>query len=178
MRKDKDKGDKTMDDQDKTPKINLLFVDDEEAFLESITKRLEVRDFKVIAVNRGEKAVAAARENRVDVALVDLKMPGMDGEATLKALKDEHSWMEVVILTGHGSIDSAVSCAQSGAYFYLQKPCTLERLLEVLADAYKKVVMNRMSMKQEKLEEILKKAENQSPIGILRSLRELDKRDG
>ena len=104
-------------------KINLLIVDDEEQFLKSMTKRLEVRDFNVIAVDRGEKAIEAARKHPIDIALVDLKMPGMNGEQTLEALKKQHPWMEVVILTGHGSIDSAVECTKIGAYSYLQKPC-------------------------------------------------------
>ncbi|MEA3436267.1 MAG: response regulator, partial [Thermodesulfobacteriota bacterium] len=81
-------------------KINLLIVDDEEQFLESISKSLELRDFNVIAVNRGEKAIEAAKNNPIDIALVDLKMPGISGEETLKLLKQEHKWMEVVILTG------------------------------------------------------------------------------
>ncbi len=106
-------------------KINLLIVDDEEQFLESMKKRLEVRDFHVITVNRGDKAIEAARKHPIDIALVDLKMPGMSGEETLEALKKEHEWMEVVILTGHGSVDSAVECTKSGAYSYLQKPCEL-----------------------------------------------------
>ena len=67
-------------------------------------KRLEVRDFNVIAVDRGEKAIEAANEHQIDIALVDLKMPGINGEQTLEALKDQHPWMEVVILTGHGSV--------------------------------------------------------------------------
>ncbi|MGD8764632.1 MAG: response regulator, partial [Desulfobacteraceae bacterium] len=61
-------------------KINLLIVDDEEQFLQSISKILQVRDFNVIAVDRGEKAIEAARKNPIDVALVDLKMPGINGE--------------------------------------------------------------------------------------------------
>ena len=92
-------------------KTNFLLVDDEESFLKSMSTRLEVRNFNVIAVNRGEKK--------------------------------EHKWMEVVILTGHGSVDSAVECTKSGAYLYLQKPCELEQLLDVLKDVYKKRVMNR-----------------------------------
>ena len=67
----------------KNNKINLLIVDDEEQFLSSISKSLELRDFDVIAVNRGEKAIEAARKNPIDVALVDLKMPGINGEETL-----------------------------------------------------------------------------------------------
>ena len=65
-------------------KINLLIVDDEDQFLESISKSLEVRDFNVVAVNRGEKAIEAARKTHIDIALVDLKMPGINGEEALK----------------------------------------------------------------------------------------------
>jgi len=157
-----------------TEQINLLIVDDEDQFLESISKRLEVRGFKVVAVNRGEKALLAARDVPIDIAVVDLKMPGLDGEATLEALKKEHRWMEVVILTGHGSIDSAVQCTKSGAYSYLQKPCELDRLLEVLTEAYKKRIMNKMKIQQERMEEILKTAGASSPLGILRRLKELE----
>ena len=137
-------------------RINLLLVDDEEQFLRSTTKRLTVRDFNVITVDRGDKAIAAARKHPIDIALVDLKMPGIDGEETLKALKAEHRWMEVVILTGHGSIDSAVECTKSGAYSYLQKPCEFDQLLETLTEAYKKKVMNKMKIREEKMNELLK----------------------
>lgn len=156
-------------------KINLLIVDDEEQFLESISKSLTVRDFNVIAVNRGEKAIEAARKNPIDVALVDLKMPGINGEETLKALKAEHRWMEVVILTGHGTIDSAVECTKSGAYSYLQKPCSLDELMESLKDAYKKKVMNKKKIEEKKMDELLKISLSGSPRDIMRRLKELDK---
>jgi len=155
-------------------KINLLLVDDEESFLKSMSTRLEVREFNVIAVNRGEKALEAARTNPVDIALVDLKMPGIDGEETLKALKKEHKWMEVVILTGHGSVDSAVECTKSGAYLYLQKPCELDQLLDVLKDAYKKRVMNRKNIEEKKMNELLKISQAGSSRDILRRLQEID----
>ena len=155
-------------------KINLLIVDDEVQFLESISKSLEVRDFKVIAVDRGEKAIEAARKNPIDVALVDLKMPGINGEETLKALKAEHKWMEVVILTGHGTIDSAVECTKSGAFSFLQKPCNLDDLLEALKDAYKKKVMNRKKIEEKKMDQLLKISISGSAREILRRLRERD----
>lgn len=117
--------------------INLLIVDDEEQFLSAISRSLELRDFNVIAVNRGDKALEAARSQPVDIALVDLKMPGMDGQETLESLKKEHPWMEIIILTGHGTIDSASSCTRSGAYSYLQKPCEFDQLLDTLVQAYK-----------------------------------------
>ncbi len=156
-------------------KINLLIVDDEEQFLDSIGRSLELRDFKVIAVNRGEKAIEAARKHPIDIALVDLKMPGINGEETLKALKKEHQWMEVVILTGHGTIDSAAECTRSGAYSYLQKPCDLDRILEALKNAYKKKVMNRQKIEEEKMDDLLKLTLSSSPLGILRKLKEIDK---
>ncbi len=156
-------------------KINLLIVDDEVHFLESISKSLEARDFKVIAVDRGEKAIEAARKSPIDVALVDLKMPGINGEETLKALKADHKWMEVVILTGHGTIDSAVECTKSGAFSFLQKPCNLDDLLEALKEAYKKKVMNRKKIEEKKMDELLKISISGSAREILRRLREIDK---
>ncbi len=158
-------------------KINLLFVDDEEQFLASMKRQLEVRDFNVIAVNRGEKALEAAETLDIDIALVDLKMPGLNGEDTLKALKQTHQWMEIVILTGHGTIDSAVGTMQSGAYAYLQKPCQLEELMEVLKNAYKKKVMNKNRIEEERMNQLLKLSQSSSPRDILRRLSEIDHGD-
>ena len=104
-------------------------------------------------------------------------MPGMSGEETLKLLKQEHKWMEVVILTGHGGVDSAVECTKSGAYSYLQKPCKLDQLLEALQDAYKKKVMNRKKIEEKKMNELLSISISSRPREILRKLREMDKGD-
>ena len=104
-------------------------------------------------------------------------MPGINGEETLKALKAEHKWMEVVILTGHGTIDSAVECTKSGAFSFLQKPCNLDDLLEALKDAYKKKVMNRKKIEEKKMDELLKISISGSPREILSRLREIDKAD-
>ena len=142
-----------------------------------MTKWLEVRDFNVIAVDRGDKAVEAARSRPIDVALVDLKMPGMNGEETLAVLKKEHEWMEVVILTGHGSIDSAVECTKSGAYSYLQKPCEWDQLLGVLVEAYKKKVMNKMNIREQRMNEILDMSTYNSPRALLDRIREMDEED-
>jgi len=155
-------------------KINLLIVDDEEQFLDSIGRSLTLRDFNVIAVNRGEKAIKAARKQPIDVALVDLKMPGINGEETLKALKKEHPWMEVVILTGHGTINSAAECTRIGAFSYLQKPCDLDQILEILKNAYKKKVMTRKNIEDEKMDQLLKLSLSHSPLGILRKLKEIE----
>ncbi len=156
-------------------KINLLIVDDEEQFLKSISRSLEMRDFRVIAVDRGDKAIEAAKKQPIDIALVDLKMPGMDGQATLEALKKEHPWMEIIILTGHGTIDSATRAGRSGAFSYLQKPCEFDVLLETLAQAFKQRVMNRKKIEEKKLDAMLKIAMSSSPREILAKLKEIDK---
>ncbi|MFZ5564224.1 MAG: response regulator [Thermodesulfobacteriota bacterium] len=155
-------------------RVVLLFVDDEQQFLESMKKQLEVRGFYVIAVDRGAKAVDAARAYPIDIALVDLKMPGLDGRATLTALKQEHPWMEVVILTGHGSTEAAEATLNSGAAAYLQKPCRLDQLLEVLQTAYRKKVMNRKRINQSQMDELLKGARSTAYKDVLRRLKEID----
>jgi DNA-binding NtrC family response regulator len=151
--------------------INLLIVDDEADFLTSISRSLTLRGFNVISVDSGAKALAAAREQPVDIALVDLKMPGMDGQATLTALKEEHASMEIVILTGHGTIDSAAACSREGAYAYLQKPCELDTLLETLGQAFKRVVMHQKEIEEEKLDALLQISIGNSPREIINKLR-------
>jgi ActR/RegA family two-component response regulator len=89
-------------------KIKLLLVDDEKQFLETISTRLGMRDFDVTTANSGEEAIEAARKKEFEIALVDLNMPGIGGEKVLEILKREHKFMEVVILTGYGAIDSAI----------------------------------------------------------------------
>lgn len=157
-------------------KINILIVDDEVEFLNSTGQRLEVRGFEVFTAENGEKAIECAKNNPIDIALVDLKMPGISGEETLKRLKKAYDWMEIIILTGHGSVDSALDCIRSGAYEYLQKPCEMDKLLEVLVNAYKKKVMNKNQIAEQKMEELLDlslKAAS-SPIEILNKLKEID----
>ncbi len=156
-------------------RINLLIVDDEEQFLSSISRSLAMRDFNVIAVNRGDMALEAARKQSIDIALVDLKMPGMGGQETLEALKKEHPWMEIVILTGHGTIESAAACTRSGAYSYLQKPCEFDRLIEALIQAYRQRVMNKQKIEEEKMNQLLKMSMGSSAKEILRRLREIDR---
>jgi DNA-binding NtrC family response regulator len=155
-------------------KINLLFADDEEQFLEAMAKRLKARDFNVIAVTRGDKALEAARTHPVDIALLDLRMPGMQGEETLQALKKEHGWMEIVILTGHGDIESAIECTKMGAHSYLQKPCDFDQLLDVLKNAYKKRVMNKTNIEEGRMNQLLEIAQSSGPLTILRRLKEID----
>ena len=156
-------------------KIKLLFVDDEEKFLKSTAERLTLRGLEVFAYTNGQDALDASEQNRFDVAVLDLKMPGIDGEELLQILKEKHPTMEVVILTGHGSIDSAVRSTQQGAYEYLQKPCQLDDLISVISRAYAKRIQAVEAHKAAKVEEVLKNAMSYSPLGLLEALKKIDK---
>jgi len=153
-------------------KIKLLIVDDEIKFLDSIAKRLEMRGFDVTKASRGEEALEAAETGGFDLALLDLKMPGMDGSEVLRTLKNEHRYIEVIMLTGHGSIDSAVECTKLGAFSYLSKPYELDNLLEVLRDAYEARLKKKFALDQQRLAEIAELANKYGPLEILREARE------
>jgi len=155
-------------------KIRLLIVDDEEAFLESIARRLEIRDFDVRTATRGAEAIEIARKEKFDLALLDLKMPGMDGKQVLEILKKEHKFIEVIILTGHGSVDSAVDCTKLGAFGYLPKPYELEKLLETLKQAYQARMQKKFESNKERMEKIAKLATGSSALAILRELKKID----
>jgi DNA-binding NtrC family response regulator len=155
-------------------KIKLLIVDDEEGFLKAIARRLEMRGFIVSKATRGADALEIARKERFDLALVDLKMPGMNGQELLEILKEEHSYIEVIILTGHGSLESAVECTKMGAFGYLPKPYEIVKLLATLRDAYETRMKKKFAADEKRIKMIEQAALYESPLGILRRLREID----
>ncbi len=155
-------------------KIKILVVDDEARFLKTLKQRLELRDFDVTAVQSGQDAIDAAAQSEHDLAIVDLKMPGMDGEQVLEILKRDHPDMEVIILTGHGSVDSAVHCMQVGSYHYLQKPCETDDLLGVLRLAFERRLRRRLELDEQRLKELLAPETSESPLAIFRKLKDLD----
>jgi DNA-binding NtrC family response regulator len=163
-----------MEANDMDDKIRLLIVDDEVAFLDSIAKRLELRDFDVVKATNGMAALEAADEQKFDLALVDLKMPGMDGQELLARLKASHKYLEVIILTGHGSLESAVECTKLGAYGYLPKPYELDQLIELLREAYQERMQKKFEQDQRRMDRIKEIAAGDSALGIMRRLRELD----
>ena len=155
-------------------KIRVLIVDDEVRFLKTLGQRLELRGLEVTGISNGQDAIETARQQTFDLALLDLKMPGMSGEQVLEVLRAEHPHMEVIILTGHGSIDSAIACTRQGAYSYLQKPCEEDELFKVLKDAYQKRLQRKLQISQEKIEQLLAGATGQSALAILRRLKEIE----
>ena len=155
-------------------KINLLIVDDEEDFLKSIAERLGMRDFDVTTATEGKIAIKAAKKGKFDVAILDMKMPGMDGMELLQILKKKHKFLEVIILTGHGAIDSAVEATKLGAYSYLEKPYDFENLLEVLKKAYEARLRKKFEHDKKRMEELEMLSMGSSPMGILKSLMHMD----
>jgi DNA-binding NtrC family response regulator len=116
----------------------IMLVDDEVVFTNNMAKLLTNRGYKVTAVNSGGAAIRALQENAFDVVVLDLKMPGMDGITTLKEIKKLGLFAETLILTGHGSIDSALEAIKLGAYDYLTKPCEIGELVAKIEGAWSK----------------------------------------
>ena len=131
-----------------------LVVDNDFLFVEFLSVLLEKRGYDVTKAYDGQEAVDAARTAKFDLALLDLKMPGMDGKQVLEILKREHKHLEIIILTGHGSLDSAVECTKLGAYGYLPKPYELDKLLEALREAYQARLTKKFDADQARMERI------------------------
>lgn len=126
--------------------IRVLLVDDEEEFLGTLVKRLNLRDVKAKGVGSGQHALDSLEKDPADVVVLDVKMPGMDGIETLREIKARHPLVEVIMLTGHASLEVAIEGMEAGAFDYLMKPINIDDLLYKLQDAYK-----RKSIQEEKI---------------------------
>ena len=155
-------------------KIKLLLVDDEIDFLETIAERLALKDFEVVTASTGREAIASSEKGLFDVAIVDFQMPGMDGTQVLRALKESHKYLEIIMLTGHATIDSAVESTKLGAFKYLEKPYSFEKLVGVIKEAYEARLKKKFEHNKKHMEAINKLSLRESPLGLLRALVRLD----
>ena len=117
---------------------SVLVVDDEEAFVEAMARRLAKRGLKVSTAVSGAaalEALDAGGASRVDVVILDVKMPGMDGLEALTEIKQRHPLVEVIMLTGHATVESAIEGMKRGAFDYLMKPCDMGILMAKLEAA-------------------------------------------
>ena len=115
---------------------SVLFVDDEKAFLEALTRRVDKRGIKPTTAYSGEEALASLEKNdAIDVVVLDVKMPGMDGLETLKAIKIAFPLVEVIMLTGHATVETAIDGMKHGAFDYMMKPCDIDLLVEKINGA-------------------------------------------
>ncbi len=121
-------------------KPRILIVDDEERFRNTTGKLLGVRGFDVDTVGNGQDALESLRATPCDVILLDVRMPGMNGIETLAEIKKIDPAVEVIILTGHASVDTAVEIMRLGGYEYLLKPCSMDELVDKIDAAYERKV--------------------------------------
>ena len=118
--------------------FKVMVVDDELDFLETIIKRLKARKIEVTGAESGEKALELLAAQDIDVIILDVKMPGMDGIETLREIKKRKPLTEVIMLTGHASVESGIQGMQLGAFDYVMKPVALDELLEKMRQAYER----------------------------------------
>lgn len=131
-------------------KLKMMLVDDEERFLATTSKLLEKKGYDALTANSGKEALEKLERHTVHVVVLDVKMPGMDGIDTLKEIKRLYPLVEVIMLTGHATVDSAVEGLKAGATDYLMKPTGVDELVEKVLEAFEK---------RQKLEEKIRMAQ-------------------
>ncbi len=118
--------------------FRVLVVDDENDFRETFVNRLQKRELDVTGVESGEKALELLDKKLFDVVILDVKMPGMDGVETLREMKRKKPLMEVIMLTGHATVESGIEGMKLGAFDYIMKPAELDDLMKKMTQAYEK----------------------------------------
>lgn len=133
----------------------VMLVDDEVPFVETMTKRLNKRDLDVYSAFSGMEALDALADNPgVEVVILDVKMPGMDGIDTLREIKRRFPLVEVVMLTGHATVESAIEGMKLGAFDYLMKPCDMDVLLAKVKEAAARKRQHEDKIMEARLKEI------------------------
>lgn len=140
----------------------VLIVEDDKSLRELLQMELSRSGYKVTATASGEEGLETYREEIFNVVLQDIRMPGMDGVEALKLMRAESNIPEVIMFTGHGTIETAVECIKHGAYDYLTKPIKLDEL-ELLID--KACEKNRLRLENINLKKEIKRFENHTIIG-------------
>jgi DNA-binding NtrC family response regulator len=126
----------------------ILLVDDEERFRTTLCKLLGVRGIPVASVGSGEEALAELRSRPYDVILLDVRMPGMNGIEVLAEIKKINPSLEVIILTGHASVDAAADIMKLGGYDYLLKPCSVDELMDKIDGAHERKLAREKLMEK------------------------------
>ena len=148
-------------------KMKIMLVDDEERFLTTTQKLLTKKGVDVVTAASGTEALEVLKGRHIHVVILDVKMPGMDGNETLKQIKTHFPLVEVIMLTGHATVESAIDGLKSGATDYLMKPTDIDELMKKATEAFEKrqrleekirLAQARTFMKSPR--EILREAEN------------------
>lgn len=115
--------------------MKILLVDDEGELIHTLAERLSLRGHEVDALTDGSDALDRIERTSYDVAVIDVKMPGLSGLAMLKIIKRDHSDMPIILLTGHGSVEDGKEGMKEGAFDYLIKPVNIDDLVDVMTNA-------------------------------------------
>lgn len=138
----------------------ILLVDDEVAFVDTMAKRLGKRNIETLKAFSGSEALETLETNQnLDVIVLDVKMPGMDGLETLREIKKRFPLMEVIMLTGHATIESGIKGMKLGAYDFLMKPCDIDELVGKVVEAANKKREHEDKIKDAERNEMLLKYE-------------------
>lgn len=136
----------------------VMLVDDEVPFVETMLKRLGKRHLDVITAYSGQEALESLADyQNMDVVILDVKMPGMDGIETLKRIKSAYPLTEVVMLTAHATVESAIEGMKLGAFDYLMKPCDMEQIMNKIEEATKKKRNHEEKIREARVRETLTK---------------------
>ncbi len=119
-------------------KMKMMLVDDEERFLSTTQKLLSKKGYDVLTSDNGAEALEKLKAQNIHVVVLDVKMPGMDGIATLREIKKQFPLVEVIMLTGHATVESAVDGLKAGATDYLMKPADIDEIIKKAEDAFAK----------------------------------------
>lgn len=141
-------------------KVRLLLVDDEDQFVEVLAERLEARNLDVRTACSGDEAIAKLQEQESDVVILDVLMPGKDGLETLKEIKQIRPIVEVIMLTGHATVETAIEGMRLGAYDYLMKPSETEDLVKKISKAYHRKAEHEGRIRQAEKDKIVNAAGN------------------
>jgi DNA-binding NtrC family response regulator len=135
---------------------SVMLVDDEEKFLDVLSDRLEARGLRVNTVTSGEDAIDEVEGKNFDAIIVDLAMPGIDGIETLRRIKEKRPDLEIIMLTGHGTVQSGVEAMKLGAEDFLEKPVDINVLLEKISEAKHKRMIVLEKKHEKELKDIIK----------------------
>ncbi len=144
-------------------KTRVLMVDDEKEFIQTLSERLTLRDYDVTTAFSGEEAVEKVKSYLFDVTILDVLMPGMSGIETLREIKKIKPLIEVIMLTGHATIETAIEGMKLGAFDFLLKPCETEALLSKIDKAYAKKIEHDERIRAAKVEKLVS-----SPMSALK----------
>lgn len=134
---------------------NVLLVDDEAPFVSAMTKRLSKRNLSITAAYSGREALEKLKQHaNIEVVILDVKMPEMDGIETLKTIKKNFPLVEVIMLTGHATVETAIEGMRFGAFDYLMKPCDIETLLLKVEESASKKRLHENKIIEARMREI------------------------